>query len=109
MTIIGEGRAGKSSAVKSITRGAYFCLLQAQTLAVVTSIYSIEKFEDTESTCGVATCDVINVSSDGWNKNDTPEAVKLMRRQMVPRCRLCKTAPQAGGQGVCVSCAKVGF
>ena len=72
-------------------------------------MYFVEKFEETESTCGVATCDVININGDDWNKNDTPEAVKLMRMQMVPRCRLCKVVLKVSGQSICVPCAKVGL
>ena len=71
------------------------------------SLYFVEKFEDTESTCGVATCDVINVHGDDWNTNKTPEAVKLMRRQMVPKCRVCKAALKVSDQSICVSCATV--
>ena len=74
---------------------------------MVTCIYCIEKFEDTESTCGVATCDVINVHGDDWKTNNTPEAVKLMRRQMVPTCRVCKAVLKVSYPSICVSCATV--
>ena len=76
---------------------------------MVTCIYFVEKFEDTESTCGVATCEVINVHGDDWKKNDTPEAVKLMRRQMVPKCRVCTAPLTVSGQTICVSCVTVGL
>ena len=109
ITIIGEGRAGKSSSLKSIIYGARVLHISSAKISMLTCLYSIEKFEDTESTCGVATCDVINVHGDDWNKSDAPEAVKLMRRQMVPRCRVCKTAPRVFEQRICVSCAMVGW
>ena len=109
ITIIGEGRAGKSSSLKSIIYGARVLHIASVRILMLTCLYSVEKFEDTKSTCGVATCDVINVHGDDWSKSDDPEAVKLMRRQMVPRCRVCKTAPRVLDQSICASCAMVGW
>ena len=71
--------------------------------------YFVEKFEDTESTCGVATCDVINIHGDDWKQNDTSESVKLMRRQMVPKCRVCTASLTVSGQSICVPCVTVGL
>ena len=68
----------------------------------------VEKFEDTESTCGVATCDVVNIHGGDWKKNDTSESVKLMRRQMVPKCGVCAAPLTVSGQSICVSCITVG-
>jgi len=105
MIIIGEGRVGKSTLLLAITFGTLLYTLEVQTLSM--AVYFVENFEDTESTCGVATCDVINVDGDEWNTNQTSEAVKLMRRQMAPKCRVCKTALKVSYQTICVSCATV--
>ena len=78
-------------------------------MPMVTCAHPTEPFEDTASTCGVATLDVKSVAGDDWRENDKSDVVSVMHRQAVPRCRVCKSRPAVPGQSICESCATVGW
>ena len=127
LTLVGQGRAGKTALVRGIRNG--WCRFYFSNCIFCISVnceFPTAPFKETESTCGAATCTVTSVNAGAdhqWNEDTSSEAERILRKKAAinqHNCQVCKKAKpgahfsesekeklRRGEPAICKSCYSV--